>query len=108
LFLLVLAPASSADGAAGSMVCGRGGSGGPRRGGVRRRGRGPLLALLGGEVLELAPETVDQRAGEEQREDPPLDGVGQVRAQRGVGVGERLGALGGRLLGGQLPVGAGD
>src|SRR5699024_5103153 len=47
-------------------------------------GVGAGLSLLRGEVLELAAGAVDQRAGEEQREDPPLERVGQVRAERGV------------------------
>src|SRR5699024_2762184 len=41
-------------------------------------------------------------------EHPPLEGVGQVRAERGVGGGERGGPFGRRLLGDQLAVGAGD
>src|SRR5699024_823432 len=48
----------------------------------------PLL-LVRCEILEEPARAVDQSGREEQREDPPLDGVGQVRAQGGVGVGER-------------------
>src|SRR5699024_8943958 len=107
LFLLVLAPAPAADRAAGAMVWGA--ARGLRRGGGRRRRRlGRRLVLLRGEVLELPPRAVDQRAREEQREHPPLEGVGQVRAERGVGGGERGGPFGRRLLGDQLAVGAGD
>src|SRR5699024_8666759 len=96
LFLLVLAPAPAADRAAGAMVWGS--ARGLRRGGGRRRRcLGRRLVPPRGEVLELPPRAVDQRAREEQREHPPLEGVGQVRAERGVGGGERGGPFGRRL-----------
>ena len=71
-------------------------------------GVGAGLSLLRGEVLELAAGAVDQRAGEEQREDPPLERVGQVRAERGVRGGQRGGTVGGGFLRGQLAERSGD
>src|SRR5690606_11130564 len=86
LFLLVMAPAARADGAAGAKIGGLGGGGG----GVRRRGgegaragaRGVLLAR--GQVLVALTQVEDQRPGEEQREDPPLERVGQMGTERRV------------------------
>src|SRR5690606_23704084 len=115
LFLLVLAPSTRADGASGAMVCGvpcAGPRGGPgRRDGVRvRRGdgdRGVVLAgrcprgglgLLRGEVLELAAQAEDQGAGEEQREDPPLEGVGEMGSEARLRRRERQRPVRGRLL----------